>query len=101
MGAPMLGRGSTQGANRFAGLPASRRRTIAAGGRGVVLQLRRSRSLRLRRQSGGLSAAVTEVHVIDLAPGNGVTSNRDVELNVNFNYDRTTPGKGFSGAFVD
>jgi hypothetical protein len=50
---------------------------------------------------GGLSAAVTEVHVIDLAPGNGVTSNRDVELNFNFNYDRTTPGKGFSGAFVD
>jgi hypothetical protein len=41
------------------------------------------------------------VHVIDLAPGNGVTSNRDVELNVNFNYDQTTPGKGFSGAFVD
>ena len=30
-----------------------------------------------------------------------VASNRDVELNVNFNYDRDTPGKGPSGAFVD
>jgi hypothetical protein len=38
---------------------------------------------------------------VDLAPGKQVASNRDVELNVNFKYDRTTPGKGPSGAFVD
>lgn len=30
-----------------------------------------------------------------------VASNRDVELTVNFNCDRTAPGKGPSGAFVD
>jgi len=64
-GPPMLVRGSAQGANRFAGLPASRGRTIAAGGRGVVLQLRRSRSWRLRRQSGHLPVNATKAHGVE------------------------------------
>ena len=45
--------------------------------------------------------AVTEVHGVVLRQETEVASNRDVELNVNFNYDRTTPGKGTSGTLVD
>jgi hypothetical protein len=68
---------------------------MAAGGRGVVLQLRRSRFLTASASVGTFSrgrnrSAWRRI----LRQETEVASNRDVELNLNFNYDRTTPGKG-------